>query len=135
MRNIFISSIGDKLQNESVGVTASIERTFNKLSLYQVRVEESAEVRKYLVHYPDLVDVLPELCATIRERFGKDAQISLEFYRGPVPDEGYLVIYVRQRHYEETILDVIDEIHAKLKNALDDQEGWLIITTDFQPPR
>ena len=130
-----LSSTRQRLNNASVGVTSPIEHTFNKLSLDHVKIPEPAEIRRYLVHHPDLVDILPGLCTTIGQRFAKDIQISLEFYRGPAPGEGYLTIYVRQQQYDDRILNLIDEIHEEYRDALDEREGWLVITTDFRPPR
>lgn len=122
------------LHDESASLTPLIESALWWFHGNKVAVQEPAEVSNYLLRYPDLIDILPEICTTVIGRFGKDAQLLLRVRRDPGLGDGYLALYVRRPKYDEQILDTIDEIHSEYEEELKRRKGWLIITTDFLPP-
>jgi len=115
--------------------TSKIEEVLSELSLIPILIPQPAEVRSYLLSYPDIANLLPPVCEMARERFGKFVQLSLEVYHDPEIEDEYLTLYVRQEHYDEQIMDEIEEICAAYETALIDTTGWFLVTTDFRPPR
>jgi len=98
-------------------------------------VPQPAEVRDYLLRYPDMTDLLLSVCKMARERFGAPTQLSLEVYHDPEIEDEYLTLYVRQENYDEQILDKVESICAEYEKMIAGRSGWLLVTTDFQPPR
>jgi len=118
----------------SASVTAEIESAINVLILKRISIPRPAEVRDYLLRYPDMIDLLPYVCGIASERLGPDTQLSLEAYRGPEIRDEYLTLYVRQRDYDQSILDSIEEVSAECEGELAGRSGWILITTDFRAP-
>ncbi len=46
-----------------------------------------------------------------------------------------ITIYVRQTQYDPDIIEKIDAICREYEPALEGQNGWILVTTDFSPPR
>jgi len=119
---------------ETTDITSQIEKLFNWLRQKAIVIRQPAVVRDYLLRYPDTIDVLPSLCRTALEQFGIGMQLSLEPYRDPEIDDEYLTLYVRQKEYDERIMDIIDEVCSAHEEELSEMSGWLVVTTDFRPP-
>lgn len=100
-----------------------------------IRMEHPHEVRRYLDRYPELGDILLSACGEIFNCFDTRARLSLDLYRDPEIADDYLTLYVRQEHYDGDILDILDGIAASLDSQLAASSGWLLLTSDFQPPR
>ncbi len=88
-----------------------------------------------MIEYPDIIDFLLSVSDRVRKRFVSPDQLSLELYNDPEIDDKYLTLYVRQEHYGDSIMDVIDSISAEYEEELPGTSGWMIVTTDFAPPR
>lgn len=127
-------SCGLARRDDSAGVTAQIETALRWLESSQVVVPSPAEVRDYLLRYPDMTALLVSVSELARETFGTDAQLSAEVYHDPEVEDEYLTLYVRQDTYDDHVLDMIDEIRVQYESALIGKSGWLLVTTDFQPP-
>jgi len=119
----------------SANVTFLIEDVLNHLHQDWIRIPNPPEVREYLLLYPDLVTILPFVCKIARERVGMDPELSLEVYCDPEIEDEYLTIYVRQQHYTGNILDKIEDVRKQYEEMLIRRSGWLLVTTDFHPPR
>lgn len=115
-------------------ITAEPEEALTVLWLAGIVLPALADVRTYLVDHPDMADTVLVVCQASRQLFGARAQLSLELYRDPEIDDQYLTLYVRQRAYQADLLAIIDDLRASLRWALSGTAGWLLITTDFQPP-
>ena len=113
---------------------AEIDSALSELSLHDVVIPRPAEVRGYLLRFPDIVGVARSAAIAASRRLGAKAQLSLELYRDPEIADEYLTIYVRQERYDDSILETIDEISATHEEALAAKSGWLLVTTDFGPP-
>ena len=92
-------------------------------------------VRQYLLRYPDLMPALRTACSSTAERFRGRAQVSLEIWRDPEGEEAYPTLYVRQDHYDPGILDEVEAVSLCFEEQLGASGGWLLVTTDFAPPR
>lgn len=115
--------------------TTQIKEVLDELEHSGVMLPQPEPVRGYLLHHPEMVDLLPLVCKLARDRLGLHTELSLEVYHDPEIEDEYLMLYVRQRAYASDILDVIEDINAEYEAALTDKPGWLLVTTDFQPPR
>lgn len=119
----------------STDVTSEIEAALSRLGSEGIVIPQPATVRDYLLRYPDIADLLPSVSKVARDRLGMRTQLSLEVYRDPEIDDEYLTLYVRQDNYDEHILDLIESISAEYEDKLAGRSGWLLVTTDFRPPR
>ncbi len=116
-------------------LNSQIEQFFDQLQQHQIVVPQPMEVRDYLDRYTDMIDLVLSVCKKARERFVVPTQLSLELYCDPEIDDEYLALYVRQENYEADILDKIESISAPFDAKLAAKSGWLLVTTDFSPPR
>jgi len=116
-------------------VISEIEEILKWLQSNSIVVLETTEVCEYLIEYPDIIDFLLSVSDRVRKRFVSPDQLSLELYNDPEIDDKYLTLYVRQEHYGDSIMDVIDSISAEYEEELSGTSGWMIVTTDFAPPR
>ncbi|MGB9720334.1 MAG: hypothetical protein ACPL28_02490 [bacterium] len=119
---------------KSSAISTGIENLFNLLVSTKISIPEPAEVRNYLLVYPDMINILLPVFNKITEKFNTSAQISLEVYEDPEINDKYLTAYIRQETYNENIMDLIDEISSECESLLANSTGWLLITTDFQSP-
>jgi hypothetical protein len=119
---------------ETSATTSKIEAMLAALQQYQIVIPRPAEVRDYLLRYPEMTDRLPVVCATARKHFPLPAQLSLELYRDPEIDDQYLTLYVRQRDYDGSLMEEIDKVCEECRPTLEWSKGRLLVTTDFGPP-
>lgn len=116
-------------------VTTPIKRALEIARADQVLIPNPDEVRDYLTRFPDTLEVMQVACAATVEQFDASAEISLEVYHDPEIEDEHLIIYVRREQYEEDIMEAIESASVVFEDALIHASGWLLITTDFQPPR
>jgi hypothetical protein len=102
----------------------------------QVEINGYGEVVDYLLEYPDMLNLLPEMGKAIREKF-PDAKLVLEVYKDPEIDYEDLEFYIRYTSYDEElthrIVEGIWEICEKFSDKVKDKEGFIAISTDFKP--
>jgi hypothetical protein len=97
-----------------------------------IRIPEPPKLKYFLSNFPDIIEILPEVCNLTMERFPDNAQLSLELDGDIGGNE--LILYIRQEYYEENIMDIIDDIRARYSERLIGKKGWLVVTTDFNSP-
>jgi hypothetical protein len=116
-------------------LTSQIENALFSIRLKDILISQPANVREYLMAFPDMIDLLSFACEKAWERFSVgDYQLSVEVYSDPEIEDEHLVIYVRQSHYDEHIMDAIEKTRTQYAEQLAWRSGWLHLTTDFQPP-
>ena len=123
--------------NQEVGgsVTTNIEQVLKLLAFYGIEVPRPDEIRAYLSKHLDMADLLSAVCLETLHQLGDRVQLSLEVYHDPEIEDEYLVLYARQKEYDEDLLERLDAISNQYEECLVDKSGWLLLTTDFQPPR
>lgn len=114
---------------------AAIDDMLERLQSSQVRIPSAGEVKDYLSRYPELTDLVERTAASAGEHFGGAAQLSLEVYHDREGDDEFLCLNVRQWKYERTIMTTIERLSSELEDELAQAQGFLLISTDFQPPR
>ncbi len=122
-------------QEKTTNVTADIEEVLNHVRNSHIIIPKLLDVRNYLIHYPDMIDLLCFVCEVVSEHFVLDTELSLEVYHDPEIEDEYLTLYVRKQRYDKNIMKEIKEIRSMYENILIDKTGWLLLTTDFQSPR
>lgn len=123
------------LDKREISLTSQIEELFSFFSFNQIIVPHHDEVRGYLKRYPDMIDLLEDVCKLAHEGFDSSVQLSLEVYHDPEFEDEYLTLYARQKEYGKEILNTIDTVSKKFEDKLADNSGWLILMTDFHPPK
>ncbi len=129
------TQIGSLPIQDTDSKTFRIEKALNELHHYQVEIPEPVKVRDYLSRYPDLANLLPFVCRVALERLGVETELSLEVYHDPEIEDVHLALYIRQKTYDENLLDIIKEIRKQYSSYLTRVSGWLHLTTDFCPPK
>jgi hypothetical protein len=124
-----------KVSQKKVDINVQIDQVLTQVRELGIMVPNSSALQRYLSRYPDIVDMIIPICKQVKGKFKYPSQISLELYRDPEIVDEYITIYVRQRNYDESVMNRIEEIEAKYEKELIDKKGWIIITTDFQQPR
>ena len=118
----------------SYSLTAEIESDLGYLRQCDVLIVRPDQIRRYLFAHSDMMDLLLAVSNRAADCLGVRAQLSLELYTDPESDEQYLTLYVRQREYEDGIMDDIEGISEAYEALLAGVSGYLLVTTDFQPP-
>jgi hypothetical protein len=120
---------------KTVDTTFEIEITLINILEKQIIISIPNEVRDYLFRYPDILEILPTVCELTRQRFDLQTQLSLEVYNDPEIEDEYLTLYVRQKKYDNEIMNKIKEIRKNYEKFLIERKGWFLVTTDFRSPR
>ena len=123
----------DAYDEDGSGITPSIERTLSYLRSLNITISQPDGIRNYLTYHSDMLYLLSRLSEMARLKFRTQAQITLEFEQDPEDDE-YLILYVRQDHYDGSVMKRIKEIREEYGRELAYLSGWLLLTTDFCPP-
>lgn len=127
----YINATGGKL---SAGDDfREIDMAIADISTKGIRIPEIPKLKNYLSNFPDLIEILSAVCNLTRERFPHNAQLSLEIDRD-IQGNDELILYVRQDHYEDNIMEIIDEIRTTYSHKLISKKGGLLVTTDFASP-
>jgi hypothetical protein len=127
-----MSTLGDLKEAEALNPNA----TLAILVASGVVVPEPQEVVGYLAASPEVAAVLPDYWRSAFQAGGDESQLSLELYRDPEIEDDHLVIYIRQEHYRDDLMDRIDKVREALAGELSDNlSGWIHVTTDFGRPR
>lgn len=115
-------------------ISMSIEQTLQSLTVCGVKIPKPADVRAYLFQYSDMAVLLEVICLEAIQQLGNRAQLSLEIYHDLEIEDEYLTLCARQEKYDEDLLEQLDTISDKYEKFLINISGWLLLTTDFQPP-
>lgn len=86
-----------------------------------VKLEEIDQIRSYLLQFPDLLDIIPKVIHSAKERF-PEGQLTLNIYQDPEIEDQYLVLYVRLEHYNKKTLERLEEAEAAFLEALAERE-------------
>lgn len=89
---------------------------------------------RYLNEHPDMLDVVQRFLEVFMVCFVED-ELTLELYNDMESDDEYLTLCIRQEVYEDDIMKKIEECAKKFDDELSDKSGWILVTTDFQPPK
>lgn len=95
-----------------------------------VTIKDNRSIMDYLKNKTVILPYLFDMVCELKDSLDSP-QVILE-YSGP--EYPYLFFLIRMDEYPDDVLDVIDNIYDKYKNAIWDGQGNVIIMTDFQPP-
>lgn len=129
---LFINYLKHESQTD---LTFKIEETLNQVREFGISIPEPDSIRKYLISYPEIADIINYACQTSREYFGEHTFFSLEMYRHIEFQDEYPTLYIRQEKYDENILDTIEEIREKYDEKMIGKSGWFFVSTDFKDPK
>jgi hypothetical protein len=106
-----------------------------RLAEHKIVLSDAQEVSLYLTHYPQLAQLLPKICAEIRQALGWEVELSLDVYKDPEIDDRYLTLYARKQKYEPDILDRLQAVSESFNHRLEEVPGYFLLATDFSAPR
>jgi hypothetical protein len=120
--------------NDSTLAPALSGGLLHRLTPFNTLLRDRIELEDYLATHSDLAPLLEGICARLRDVFGLDAELSLEFYKDPEQQDQYPIVYVRQQKYEAGVLKRIESVMSPFMAQLEDASGHLLVTTDFRRP-
>jgi len=119
-------------QRGSESVVIDIEELMKWLAR-RVRIESLHSMRKYLLRFTELLDVIPQAVEAAKKHF-PEAQLVMDVYQDPEIDDSYLVLYIRLKHYDDSVIERLEKAEAEFLNQLVNKRGWIQLTTDFREP-
>ena len=115
-------------------VNTIVENSLRQLGASDVQLPQLSEIRDYLIHHPELADIVLHAARAARETIGGQAQLSLEMYLDPEVEDSYPTLCIRKDEYAEDIFNLIQEIRSTYEPDLAGKSGWFLVTTDLCPP-
>ena len=114
--------------------TESVVIGIEELMMYlarQVRIENPNLIREYLSQFTGLLDVIPKAVNAAKKHF-PEAQLVIDVYQDPEIADCYLVLYIRLKHYDDSVIERLEKAETKFLNHLVNKRGWIQLTTDFR---
>jgi hypothetical protein len=105
------------------------------LAAQGIVVTHPGAVRDYVASHRKLARILPSVCERARREFGHQAELMLKVYQDPETSDRHLTLYVRLPAYDDMTIARIDRVTQDFDEALCRASGYLLLTTDFRPPR
>lgn len=119
-------------QHDDSGITPRVENTLNYLKSLNVEIHQPGKIRDYLIQHIDMLPLLNSISERTRLKFMAAAQLSLKLNQEAYADDEYLILYVRQNHYDEGVMKRIKQIRNEYGYIMAYSSGWLLLTTDFR---
>jgi hypothetical protein len=120
------------LQRGSESVVIGIEELMMYLAR-KVRIENPNLIREYLSQFTGLLDVIPKAVNAAKKHF-PEAQLVIDVYQDPEIADCYLVLYIRLKHYDDSVMERLEKAEAEFLCHLVSKRGWIQLTTDFREP-
>lgn len=124
-----------EVSQKKVDVNTQIEHALSQAKILEILIPNPDDVKNYLFHFPDIIDLIIPICELVKEKFKHPTQISLEVYHDPEIVDEYITIEIRQQKYDESVRKRIKEIRLKYNDELIDKDGSIFVTTDYRQPR
>ena len=119
------------MKKKNKNSTVANWRIDSLLNNLPIKVNNKESICDYLNKFPDIIDIIPKAVSAARVYF-PDAQIVLDLYIDPEIDDKYLVLYVRLKEYEGSIIELLDKARLEILDELKNKKGWIQITTDYK---
>jgi hypothetical protein len=116
----------------SESVVIDIEELIERLAR-KVRIENPNSIREYLLQFTGLLDVIPKAVDAAKKHF-PEAQLVMDVYQDPEIADRYLVLYIRLKYYDDSVIERLEKAEAEFLNQLVNKRGWIQLTTDFREP-
>lgn len=121
-------------QEGSFAMSANIEYMLNYFSISGAEIKSPARVLNYLYRYPEVAELAQYAAGLVAKRFGPDVKLFLEVYQDRGAQFENLVLYIRQRNYDNDIMNTIKEIRKEYGTSFPRARGKFLLTTDFLQP-
>ena len=119
-------------QRGSESVVIGIEELMMYLAR-KVRIENPNLIREYLSQFIGLLDVIPKAVNAAKKHF-PEAQLVIDVYQDPEIADCYLVLYIRLKYYDDSVMERLEKAEAEFLTHLVSKRGWIQLTTDFREP-
>lgn len=120
---------------ETPSDSVNIQKLLKWLLEKGILIPNQEEVWSYLISWPDIYYIIPEICSAFRNLFSSPSQLTLELFYDPETSANHLTLYIRQQQYEEGIMKKIRKGRAQFHEDMRYLKGDIHVTTDFQPPK
>ena len=123
-------------RQESPSISSVVMNMKNTLELVKnsgVIIQRMKMVENYLLDHIRVIPVLKQSVQIISEKLKSADQLILDLYQDPEYDDEFLVIYARQRKYNDDFIEQIEQTRKEYQYLLPNTND-IFLTTDFQPP-
>jgi hypothetical protein len=120
--------------DQSISIAIQIENILSALKSMSVIIVNPDDIREYLINF-NLELLLIPIFRRVKELFHNNDKFYLKVYHDLEVKDEYLTLYIRQEKYYGNILEIIEELSEEFEERISTTSGWLLITTDFAPPR
>lgn len=97
-------------------------------------MQDGEGVQSYLACHPDVINPVRALAIETQASARAGDTWSLELQRDPETGGEYLTLQLRRLVYDADTLQIADAVGLVAERALAGTSGWILVTTDFQPP-
>ena len=117
---------------EPVAATSSLVDTLlSEARSMGVRVPHPEEIRAYVERFPDVVPVARQACELTVAEFDGKSWLSLEVYFDPEIDDSYLVIYVQDDDFSESVRETLENIFETYAERMTHSAGWVNVMPSY----
>jgi hypothetical protein len=95
-------------------------------------MEYNDEVKEYLAHYPDMVDILPKAIEAAKRHF-PEKEVVVDVYQDPEIEDCYIEVKVLGCELNDVNLDRLTDAEREYIDELAGKEGWIQLNLDLDP--
>jgi hypothetical protein len=111
----------------------SVDKIIGELD-NEIDINEPQRIRHYLSCFRELIDLIP-IAVNIAKKHFPESSIVLSAYEDPEINDSYIILYIRLNEYDDSFIDKLAIAESELLPLLTDKEGWIQMSTDFEPMR
>jgi hypothetical protein len=123
--------VRDQRSAQSGDIHEDVVRAMDRISEAGVTIQHGREVENHLLDHPYIYPVLPDTVDEAIERLGDGGQIILDLDCSAGLGNEYLVLLLRSRSYDASILDLSRDLTEHARARMPFPEHRFIVTTDF----
>jgi len=124
------------VSQSSATYTGVIQESLNiLLDNLNVKITNKDAVINYILDHSGFDVSVMYASIRIREEFGNNAEVLLDLKKICEKCQDILVLTVRQKSYDDDIMNRLDNISDEFDTDSNEGSGWLLLTTDFHYAR
>lgn len=132
---INLQSQGDYLfRRNDTSIYNWIQKSIETLSKQNVIIEDLDKNLPYLLHYPEIINLIIEACEEIRKIFSQQSQITMSFFSEEDINiaNSYPLLTISLNEYPDNTYEILHKIKESFYRKIGKEKGYFHITTNFE---